>query len=204
MPTGRRTTTSGRSECASSCARFANSRRVSCSFVTGSTNRIAPGARARASDNLPNRFVLVLTEDTRSFTPVASVAAAKFYIQAGLRAIALSRIRLQPDAQASAEWTNRSPDSCRWRTSACGRDLPDIGLFGWSAHRRIADVRTSTTTVLCEAGANHSRSAADQLPNRKRRLIRPPKRHSRHHRLHRFQVHLPLPRVVPRIDKRHG
>jgi len=29
-----------------------------------------------------------------------------------------------------------------------GRDLPEIGLFGWSAHRRVADAQPKTT--LCE------------------------------------------------------
>ena len=41
----------------------------------------------------------------------------------------------------------------RPRESGDGRDLPDIGLFGWSARRHIADVRTSMTAVRREAGA---------------------------------------------------
>jgi len=153
MPTGRRATMSGRSEYASPCARFTNSRRVSCSFVTGSTNRIASGARARASDSLPKRFVLVLTEDTRSFTTVASVAAAKFYIQSGF-----ARNRFEPDSAAN-------PTPRRWRSKQIDRPTAVGGepllvaatcLISVSSDgqlSRIADVRISTTAVRGEAGA---------------------------------------------------
>ena len=60
-------------------------------------------------------------------------------------------------------WTmscDRKPSSVRKsrrsRIPACGRDLPDIGLFGWAACRPIPDVRSSTTAVRGEAGARWS------------------------------------------------